>query len=122
MLYAQCFSVLCLFFWGLLSTYPIIWFVNKLIPIRLDPVDEIKGCDLVEHYMGDESEIPLTAHQNSQLAALKIGGPVTSFAIPPIENLSFREFDTNATHRPFHANLGLVRDEGSTRQRTSERL
>lgn len=122
MLSVQCFSIVCLFFWGLLSTYPIIWFVNKIIPIRLDPVDEIKGCDLVEHYMGDESDIPLTAFQNTQLAALKIGGPVSSYTIPSLANVTYKEFDTMAVRRPYHANLGYDRDDSSTQQQTTERL
>lgn len=122
MLAVQCFSIVMLFFWGLLSTYPIIWFVNKVIPIRLDPVDEIKGCDLVEHYMGDESDMPLTAHQNAQLASLKIGGPVTSYTIPPITNATYKEFDTMAVRRPYQMNLGYDRDDSSARQQTTERL
>ena len=52
----QCFSIVCLTLWGLICTYPILWTINKIIPIRLDPKDELIGSDLVEHYMGDDLE------------------------------------------------------------------
>lgn len=125
MLGAQTFSVTCLFFWGLLVTYPILWCVNKLIPIRLEPEDEILGCDIVEHFMGDENEKMLPSVANIQISNVKFGGPQVNFSIPTIPyqtNATYKEFSTVATRRPFHNNLGYERDENVAQQQTTERL
>lgn len=47
----QCFSALCLTTWGLFMTYPILWIVNKVIPIRMNPIDETIGADFVDHHI-----------------------------------------------------------------------
>lgn len=125
MLGAQTFSLICLFFWGLIVTYPILWCVNKILPIRLQPIDEIKGADLVEHYMGDENDIPLSAHQLAQIANYKLGGvPQVSFHVPASPYPRHNEFDSVVTHRkPFQANVGYEHDDNPARnQQTTEHL
>lgn len=123
MLGVQTFSVCCLFLWGLIITYPILWFVNKLIPIRLDPVDEIKGCDIVEHYMGDENEKMLAPLDNIQISNMKFNGPQVNFNIPPNSyNDTYKEFDTLGKRKPFHVNQGYERDESAAQQHTTDRL
>lgn len=125
MLGAQMFSVVCLFLWGLLMTYPILWCVNKLIPIRLDPADEIAGCDIIEHFMGDENEKMLAPLEQIQISNVKFGGPQVNFnlsTIPYQPNATYKEFSTLATRRTFHNNLGFERDENVAQQQTTERL
>jgi hypothetical protein len=125
MLGAQTFSVIVLLLWGLLATYPIIWCVNKLIPIRLDPADEILGCDIIEHFMGDESEAMLAPLEKVQISNVKFGGPQVNFSISSIPyqaNATYKEFNTLATRRPFHNNMGYERDENTPQQQTTERL
>lgn len=105
-------------------TYPIIWCVNKIIPIRLDPQDEILGCDIVEHFMGDEKEKMLAPLDNVQISNLKFG-PQVNFnlsTIPYQANAVYRDFSTLATRKPFHNNPGYERDEHVTQQQTTERL
>lgn len=129
LLSVQLFSVVCLFFWGLIVTFPIMWIVNKLIPVRLSPEDEIKGCDIVEHYMGDEEEKILPQHiTNAHISSIKFGGMnQMNFEINsnPYNNGSdkYREFDTLGKRKPY-SNLGYEHEEPRTeRQRTtSERL
>lgn len=128
MLGVQTFSVCCLFLWGLIVTYPIIWIVNKVIPIRLEPQDEIMGCDLVEHYMGDENEKMFPPLDQVQIANMRINGAQVSFALPSnaYSSGSYKEFDTLGKRRSFHLNHGYEKDgEGATnqyRQQTTERL
>jgi len=129
LLAVQCFSVLCLFLWGLLATYPILWFVNKVLPIRLSPEDEIKGCDLTEHYMGDESEKMLpTQHmsQAHQAHSIRFAGMNQAnfdvAAIPYSMGDKYKEFDTLGKRRPFSTNLGYEHDDHQGRQQTSDRL
>jgi hypothetical protein len=94
MLGAQSFSVVCLLLWGLIITYPILWIVNSIIPIRLEPQDEILGCDLVEHFMGEEKERML---DGVQISNLKLGGSQVNFNMAPTfypTTNSYREFNT----------------------------
>lgn len=45
----QSLSALCLTCWGVCSTFALLWVINKLIPIRMDPNEELLGADLMEH-------------------------------------------------------------------------
>lgn len=45
----QSLSALCLTCWGVCSTFALLWMINKLIPIRMDPNEELLGADLMEH-------------------------------------------------------------------------
>lgn len=123
MLGAQTFSAMVLFLWGLIVTYPIIWTVNKLIPIRLEPQDEILGCDITEHFMGDENEKMLATLDRIQISNVKFGGPQVNFSISPVPyqaNASYKEFNTVGTRRPYQNNLGS--EDNFVQQQTTERM
>lgn len=45
----QSLSALCLCCWGLCSTFCLLYIVNLIIPIRMDPNEELVGADLMEH-------------------------------------------------------------------------
>lgn len=49
MLGVQALAVVCIVFWGISSTFLLLWIVNKITPIRMDPKDEILGADYTEH-------------------------------------------------------------------------
>lgn len=49
MLGIQTLSALCLTCWGIFSTFFLLYVVNILIPIRMDPNEELVGADLMEH-------------------------------------------------------------------------
>lgn len=85
----QCFSIVCLTLWGLISTYPILWTVNKIMRIRMDPKDELIGADLVEHYMGDDLEklIP-AALDGVRVASTTFGSSLSQFSATSYPYLS----------------------------------
>lgn len=123
MLSVQAFSVTCLFIWGLVATYPILWIVNKIIPIRLSPQDELVGCDIIEHYMGDEKDVlPLNRVQPHEI---KFGIPAANFQIGSngfsSGNDSYREFDTLNKRKPYSVNVTSDHDAAHS-QNPSERL
>lgn len=123
MLIVQSISVVCLFLWGSLATLPIIWCVNKIMPVRLDAEDELKGCDICEHYMGDEDEkLPLNT---MQISNVRFGSPQVNYALPansyPL-NATYKEFDTVVQRKPFHTNLSFEGEENVARIQTTERL
>ncbi|XP_006564874.1 ammonium transporter 1-like isoform X3 [Apis mellifera] len=45
----QCLTVVCLAFWSFIVSTILLWFINKIIPIRMSIHDELLGADLVEH-------------------------------------------------------------------------
>lgn len=45
----QALSVVCLSVWGFFATYLLLWIINKFLPIRMTPEDELLGGDVVEH-------------------------------------------------------------------------
>ncbi|XP_035796478.1 putative ammonium transporter 2 [Anopheles albimanus] len=49
MLGVQSLSALCLACWGVCVTFLLLWLINKIVPIRMDPNEELLGADLMEH-------------------------------------------------------------------------
>ncbi|XP_029039067.2 putative ammonium transporter 3 isoform X5 [Osmia bicornis bicornis] len=45
----QCLTVICLALWSFLVSLTLLWFINKIIPIRMSVHEELLGADLVEH-------------------------------------------------------------------------
>lgn len=45
----QSFSALCLLVWGFGATTSLLWLINKVVPIRMNPDDELLGADYVDH-------------------------------------------------------------------------
>jgi Ammonium Transporter Family len=45
----QSLTVICIVFWGVSSTFLLLWLVNKITPLRMEPKDEILGADYTEH-------------------------------------------------------------------------
>ncbi|XP_033366334.1 putative ammonium transporter 3 [Bombus vosnesenskii] len=45
----QCLVILCLTLWSFTVSIILLWFINKIIPIRMSVHDELLGADLVEH-------------------------------------------------------------------------
>lgn len=45
----QALAVVCIVFWGVSSTFLLLWLVNRITPIRMDPKDELLGADYSEH-------------------------------------------------------------------------
>lgn len=51
----QCLAALCLLSWGVLTTFILLWIINKIVPIRMDPNEELLGADLTEHKINHNS-------------------------------------------------------------------
>ncbi|KAF7283352.1 hypothetical protein GWI33_000863 [Rhynchophorus ferrugineus] len=45
----QTLTALCLVSWGITSTIVLLWFIDKVIPIRMDVHEELLGADITEH-------------------------------------------------------------------------
>lgn len=46
---------LMFFFQGVFSTFVLLWAINKVVPIRMDPNEELLGADLMEHKINHNS-------------------------------------------------------------------
>ncbi|XP_070492309.1 putative ammonium transporter 3 [Chironomus tepperi] len=49
LLSVQALAVVCIIFWGIFSTFLLLWLVNKITPLRMNVEDEILGADYSEH-------------------------------------------------------------------------
>jgi len=49
LLSVQALAVICIIFWGICSTFLLLWLVNKITPLRMTVEDEILGADYTEH-------------------------------------------------------------------------
>lgn len=45
----QSLAAVCIVFWGVSSTFLLLWLVNKVTPLRMDPKNELLGADYTEH-------------------------------------------------------------------------
>ncbi|KAG6447227.1 hypothetical protein O3G_MSEX004813 [Manduca sexta] len=45
----QSLTAVCLAAWGSLVTMALLWIIDKIMPIRMDPYEELLGADLTEH-------------------------------------------------------------------------
>ncbi|KAJ2938329.1 hypothetical protein O0L34_g13247 [Tuta absoluta] len=45
----QTLTALCLTTWGLVVTTALLWLIDKVMPIRMEPYEELLGADLTEH-------------------------------------------------------------------------
>lgn len=52
----QSLAAVCIVFWAVSSTFLLLWLVNKVTPLRMDPKDEILGADFTEHNIVQRSE------------------------------------------------------------------
>lgn len=105
----QAISSFCLTVWSFTVTVLILWVVNKIIPIRLDPEDEEKGCDCTQHFVGvdldDEMQKPPIFDRVISLpspVAQKFSGP-TDARLPP----DFKDF---GRRKDFYTNDAYVQD------------
>ncbi|XP_076253943.1 putative ammonium transporter 2 isoform X1 [Rhynchophorus ferrugineus] len=48
----QTLTALCLVSWGITSTIVLLWFIDEVIPIRMDVHEELLGADITEHLVG----------------------------------------------------------------------
>lgn len=77
----QSLSAVCLTCWGLCSTFCLLYLINLLIPIRMDPNEELVGADLMEHRIR-HSKIGIS-RAISALSPLRINLDDVS-GVPPI--------------------------------------
>lgn len=51
----QALAVITITFWGIFSTFLLLWLVNKVTPLRMSVEDEILGADYSEHNISPSS-------------------------------------------------------------------
>jgi Ammonium Transporter Family len=100
-LVVQAISAISLTLWAMSATTIIIWFVNKVVPIRLDPDDEQKGCDLTQHHWGDSYSTEL---QKSMSTFGKIMTITTPIAQRLAGSSSHQDSDSFGRRKPFYRN------------------
>lgn len=107
-LVVQVISAISLTIWTASVTLVIIWFVDKMTPIRLSAENEITGADLTEHYLGEAYE---QEHLKPTLdKIISITTPVAKFVGSTDEKYP-QDQDSFGRRKPFHINHGFDRNE-----------
>jgi Ammonium Transporter Family len=110
-LIVQAISAISLTIWAAVATLLILWIVNNIIPVRLSPEDEIKGCDLAEHYMGENPGSEVQRSMTTLDKIIHITTPIAQRFTGPIEDRNQRDSDSFGRRKPFHSNQGFERGD-----------
>lgn len=97
----QAIAAVSLTVWAATATLLVFMIVNRIIPIRLDPEDEINGCDLTEHYFNKNCR---TEEQPPIVNKFDV---VSNFVIDPRNRAGQ---DCYNRHKQFHVNHTFDRD------------
>lgn len=84
------------------------------MPIRLSPEDEKLGCDLAEHYCGQEHELELEKAKLTLDRIISISPQIANRFVGATGEKSLQDldsFDSLGRRKTFHTNRGFVRNE-----------
>lgn len=97
MLSIQALAVVCIVFWGVSSTFLLLWLVNKVTPLRMTAEDELLGADFAEHGIASSTLRAMEAIGNSSA-----NGRSTESQISP-RNQSQSDNKTPGIYKAFFA-------------------
>lgn len=109
LLIVQAISSLSLTVWAATAMLLIMYVVNSMVQIRLDPEDEIKGCDLTEHYVSKHHSTETQKPSVTLDKIINITTPIAQRFVGSIENRNRLDFD-KFRNKNFHINEGFERD------------
>lgn len=107
----QAISSVSLTIWAACATLTILWIVDHLMPIRLRPEDEQKGCDLTEHYLGESYGNEVQKSLSTLDKIIHITTPIAQRFNGSTDERNQRELDNFGRRKPFHTNQAFERDE-----------
>lgn len=106
-LIVQAISSASLTIWAVVSTLLILMLVNSIIPIRLSREDEIRGCDLAEHNIGEGSGNELQKSMATFNKIIQITTPIMQRFAGNVDERNQRNGENVGRRKPFHANEGF---------------
>lgn len=104
-LIVQAISAISLSVWAAVVTVIILFIVNQIIPIRLEPEHELLGCDLSEHYL-NESSNEMQKSLSTIDRIIHVTTPIAKRFAGSTESRSNREMDDFGRRKAFHTNHG----------------
>lgn len=110
-LVVQAISSISLTIWAMCATLTILWIVDHVLPIRLSPEDEKKGCDLTEHYFGERLGNEVQKSLSTIDKIINITTPITQRFTGSTEERSQRELDNFGRRKPFHSNRAFEEEQ-----------
>jgi Ammonium Transporter Family len=110
-LIVQAMAAVSITVWAAVATLLILWIVNNIIPIRLSPEDEIKGCDLTEHYLSKNwnNKVEMTTKKIEKV--MEITTPIAHRFKGLTEDRNQRDSDNFGRRKRFHSNHGFDRGD-----------
>lgn len=110
-LVVQVISAVSLMMWAAFATIVIIWTVDHIIPIRMDPEDELKGGDITDLYLGATSEIVVRKSITTLDRIISIATPIARRFSGTVDDKYQRDFENFGRRKMFHTNEAFDRRE-----------
>lgn len=101
----QAISAISLVIWTGITSFLIIWGVNKISPIRFDEEEEMKGADHVEYTQGVNGDRELQALLPSQKKHVRIMTPMATVIDDPMVTLDYDGLGHRKPFKNFHENV-----------------
>lgn len=103
-LIVQAISVVSVSIWSAAATLAILSFVDHMIPIRLDPEDEIQGCDITEHHSFETSGTEVQKSMSTFDRVFTVSTPIARRFSGPTGFIKSHELDDYGRRKVFFVN------------------
>lgn len=100
-LIVQAISVISVTIWSAVATLAILAFVDHMIPIRLDPEDEMQGCDITEHHSFETSGTEMQKSMSTFDSTFTVSTPVVRRFSGPTGIIQSHEIDDHGRRKVF---------------------
>ncbi|CRK86663.1 CLUMA_CG000499, isoform A [Clunio marinus] len=118
----QSLAVICIVFWATSSTFLLLWIVNKITPLRMDPKDELLGADYTEHNIMSSPVAKETTTNSSSSNGRNDESQISQrFRLPQSDdrrltgvyrNYFNDELSSERSKAPMRENPAFINDEG----------
>lgn len=110
-LVVQTISAISLTLWAMSATTIIIWGVNKVVLIRMDPEDEKAGCDMTQHYWGESNSTDMQKSMSTLGKIITITTPIAQRLAGSSEERNRRDANNFDRRKPFYRNNAFEQHE-----------
>lgn len=109
-LIVQTISCISITLWAAAAMLILLWFVDNIIKIRLSPEDELLGCDLSEHYLGENYCTEIQKPTSRLEHIISFSTPIAQRFAGSVDNKNRRNSECLNRHRNSYINEGYERE------------
>lgn len=107
----QTISSVSLTIFTMIAAFIIFNLVDRIIPMKLSPEEELLGCDITEHDIGTNPSTEIRRHSTKLEKIIEITTPITKrFTGFVVDNSMRRNSDSLFRQKQFYINEGYEKD------------